>query len=172
MIKLLKWLLKNSQSSSKTKPRIPEGSEWLSWKASVYPPNSPDGFIRLNGASDISVAGTSFHLQDCRVVLSALKDERVTESAIDLVRDSSDPSHPDAIRVVAKLKHRDVDIGYLPADISDMIAHSFPEAMPLKASLREWGQKKTGDAAFFRISVFVPNARERKKYDSETFKKT
>ena len=163
MIKLLNWLIKQNRTTIKTKSPTPETSEWLSWKPSIYPPNAPEGFIRLNGASDISVAGTSFRLQDCRVALSALKDYRVTGSAIDLVRDASDPTHPNAIRVVFKLKHRDVDIGYLPADISDMIAHSFSEVMPLKAGLREWGQKKTGDAVFFRVSVFVPSAKDRKK---------
>ena len=101
------------------------------------------------------------------MVLSALKGGRVDAASIELIREAENMDHPNAIGVVAKLRHRDCHVGYLPSDISDMIAHEFSKDMPLKAKLREWGQKKTGEAVFFRIGVFVPVAKDRKKFSRQ-----
>ena len=164
MFGFLKRLLGSGSGQSSTKREPSAEREWFSWKADDYPPSAPEGFVKLSGTTDISVAGTSYRLDDCRTLLSALKGKRVDQEAILLIREENNPDHPNAIRVVAKLSHKEVHIGYLPRDINDMIAQKFSRDMPLKASLREWGKKKTDDAVFFRLTVFVPNAKERRKF--------
>ena len=164
MFKILKMLLGGSKRPSRSKDDVPQESAWLSWKSDDYPPAAPDGFVKLTGATDVAIAGTSYRLGDCKIAISALKGGRVDAASIDLVRDGNNVEHPNAVSVFAKLRHRECHIGYLPSDVADMIAHDFSPEMPLKAALREWGQKKSGDAVFFRISLFVPNAKDRKKF--------
>lgn len=164
MFKIFKMFLKSGKASPQNPKSPPESGDWLSWKPDNNPPSAPAGFVKLAGAGDVSVAGTSFRLSDCQVVLSALNGDRVDNASIHLTHEDANPDHPNAIKVVVKLRHRDCHIGYLPSDISDMITHGFSKGMPLKAALREWGKKKTGDAVFFKISVFIPVAKDRKGY--------
>jgi HIRAN domain len=161
---ILKLLLGGSKRPSRSQKDVPQESAWLSWKSDDYPPEAPDGFVKLTGATDVSVAGTSYRLADCKIVISALKGGRADAASINLVREENNVDHPNAVGVFAKLLHRECHLGYLPRDIADMIAHNFTPDMPLMAALREWGQKKSGDAVFFRISLFVPNAKDRKKF--------
>jgi hypothetical protein len=167
MMRILKLLFGGAKSSHKVARQTDHNdgyeSEWLKWSNDDYSTAS-DGFVKLSGATDVSVAGTSFRLDDCRVVLSALTGKRGDPSAVNLVRETDNPDHSRAVKVVVKLQHRDVHIGYLPSDISDMIAHKYSIEMPIEGSLRQWGKKKTGDAVFFRICIFAPSAKDRKKF--------
>jgi len=164
VFKILKLLLGGRKRPSRSQNDAPQESAWLTWKSYDYPPAAPNGFVKLTAATDVAVAGTSYRLAECKIVISALKGGRVEAAAIDLVREENNVEHPNAVGVFAKLRHRECHIGYLPSDVADMIAHDFTPDMTLKAALREWGQKKSGDAVFFRISLFVPNAKDRKKF--------
>ena len=139
--------------------------EWYSWKPKDGPPTPPNGFVKLPKATEVSVAGTSYRIEDCKLFLSALKGGRAGANSIDLRRDSSNPEHPHAIAVFGLLGHKEVHIGYIPSDLSDMIRTKFSSDMPLKAGLKEWGKKKSAEAVFFRITVFVPGAKERKQFE-------
>lgn len=165
MFRLLKKLLGGGAATSVERQSGSDESSWVKWSSDNFPPTPPEGFVKLAGAASVLVAGTSFRLEDCGVVLSALKGRRIKPSDFVLERQKNRPEHPNAIGVVAKLGHRDVHIGYLPSDISDMIAHKFSSDLPLSIWLKEWGQKKSLDAVFFRVAVFAPNAKLRKSFE-------
>jgi HIRAN domain len=164
VFKILKLLFGGGKQPSRSKKDVPQESAWLTWKSDNFPPAAPDGFVKLAGANDVSVAGTSYRLADCKIAISALKGGRADAASIDLVREANNLEHPNAVGVFAKLRHRDCHIGYLPSDVADMLVHDFSTDMPVKAALKEWGQKKSGEAVFFKISLFVPSAKERKKF--------
>jgi hypothetical protein len=165
VFKIFKLLFGSSKRPSRNQKDVPQESAWLSWKSDDYPPSAPTGFVKLNGATDVAVAGTSYRLEDCKIVVSALKGGRADAASIVLAGEANNVEHQNAVGVLVKLRHRECHIGYLPSDVADMIAHEFTSDIPLKAALREWGQKKSGDAVFFRITVFVPSAKDRKKFN-------
>lgn len=165
MLKIFKLLFGSSKLPSPSQKEVQQESAWLSWKSDDYPPSAPIGFVKLTGATDVSVAGTSYRLEDCKVVISALKGGRTDAASIVMTREDNNVEQPNAVAVSVRLRHRECHIGYLPSDVADMIAHEFTNDIPLKAALREWGQKKSGDAVFFRITVFVPSAKDRKKFN-------
>ncbi|MFN4194163.1 MAG: HIRAN domain-containing protein, partial [Tabrizicola sp.] len=140
MFNILKMLLGGSKRPSRSQNDGAQENTWLSWKAHDHPPTAPDGFVKLTGATDVAIAGTSYRLEDCKIAISALKGGRVDAASIDLVREGNNVEHPNAVGVFVKLRHRECHIGYLPRDVADMIAHDFSADMPLKAALREWGQ--------------------------------
>lgn len=164
MLKLLRALLGRSKKSQRDNEDLPQESQWIRWKPNVQPPAAPSGFVKLTGATDVAVAGTSYRLDECKVAISALKGGRVNANTVSLIRETDNPEHENAVRVVINLRHRQCHIGYLPRDVADRIAQEFAREMPLEATLREWGQKKSGDALYFKLSLFAPNAKDRKKF--------
>lgn len=164
LFKILKLLFSSAPKSRRSEDDVPYESAWLRWESDDYHLSEPEGLVKLTGATDVAVAGTSFRLEECKIVISALKGNRANSSSLNLVHEEDSVDHPHAMAVFVKLRHRDCQIGYLPSDVADMIAHSFSKDMPLRATLRSWGQKKSGDAVFFRICLFVPAAKDRKKF--------
>ena len=149
MMKFLKRLFASKPSSVRQVDRGERPKEWINWKPKDGPPIAPHGFVKLNGATDVAVAGTSYRLQDCLLFLSALKGGRARAGSVKLVREVDNPDFPEAIAVFGILEHKEVHIGYLPKDVTDLIQTKFSDEMPLSAGLKEWGKKSSGEAVFF-----------------------
>jgi hypothetical protein len=54
-------------------------------------------------------------------------------------------------------------IGHLPKDLGQHLNLTYHEDLPIKAAIRKYGAKP--GAAFAEIAVFVPAAKERRKYE-------
>lgn len=164
-MKLFSWLFGSGDSKPKKTAQKTPAREWHSWKPQ-NPVKPPEEFVWIPEFREVNIAGTSHRTENCRTFLAALKGGRATEQSVVVEPDDGLPDHPNAFAVFATMAPGRTQIGYLPSDVSASLAAKYPRSMPLRAALREWGKKSDEEAYFFRVALFMPNAKGRKQYTS------
>jgi hypothetical protein len=139
------------------------------WDAAKPPRNQidrPDGFVVHE--IEVRIAGMSHRdgaLPFVRAARAAFRGGRGWPT-IRLEREPENPASSMAIKVVGRLpqSQTDVHLGYLPADVSQLLAERFDAAMPLAAILRSVGTNN-GGGIFATIETLIPKAKDRKAFE-------
>jgi hypothetical protein len=142
--------------------------KWHSYDVPYGKEHRPAGMVTLAGATDITVAGTSFRLQNCAEFIKAAvaaQERSGAQPALEVHRQPDNPGHPNSLAVYGVLRDgRKWHLGYVPTEISGVIANDWEADMPLAAELRRFGLSRTDEAVFFAMNILIPAAKERKRY--------
>lgn len=110
------------------------------------------------------VAGTSYRLDACITVCRSLERTQ-TAPLVGIIREINDRTSLPALRVEVGFpgimsRH----IGYVPDDLAQAIISVFSPEMPLCAEISEFGYKSDFSAAFFKIRLLCPPAKDRRRF--------
>ncbi len=138
----------------------PPPPSWNSRDFAWGPRTRPDGLVAMKGGADINVAGTSHRMEVCRAFIRNAVDG---QARLELERTPT-PEHPHSITIYGRTsaEAERIFLGYVPSDVSALVAGSFSSEMPLAAELRRVGEHRTEDAVFIAFNILVPPAKDRR----------
>ena len=159
---------KPQASTQSHAPPASDPDEWNAARAIPEDRKKPSGFVFLEGAVDIRVAGISFRPEAARAFVKATRAASRGGrgwGTITLEREPDNPHGSTAIKVMATAPggRQAQHIGYIPADISAIIAEQFLPDLPLAATLRSVGSK--GEFNSVAIDVLIPKTSDRRTFE-------
>ena len=166
-MKLLSWIFGRTEETSRSGRQ--SNSEWDVAQPKRDEIERPANFVVFENYTDVRVAGLQHRENAPKFVRAARAAWRGGRGwpTITLMREADNSVDSTAIRILARLPNSQKDefIGYIPADISALIAERYDPAMPLSGILRSVGSKPNGEGNFASIELLIPRKADRKPFE-------